>query len=134
MCEECAAGAVTLGEIVPGITLIRATYDSPHMKSGDLALSDGQDPYYSFSEDPMADPMDGMSDAEAEELPDKDPRWDPWFEWSARVDAWAEKFLLRPDRGWLLVQKCRDAGWSQSKHGYVEMWLYHRIGKLLEAL
>ena len=49
MCEQCSAATLTLGEVLPGVALVRATRAGRYMQPGQYGLVEQNDPFFVFT-------------------------------------------------------------------------------------
>jgi len=129
MCLQCLAEAENLGEILPGIALMRAHRDAEGWGTGRLGLVIENDPFYVLLEEPYPDPTEGLSDEEINGLSEES--WEQFCNWAEAAESFREAILLQPYKGWILVDACIKAGWVSETDGSVESWLFHRIGVFL---
>lgn len=129
MCEACIADCKTLGEVVPGLTLVRATRSFQHFKAGDYGLVQSNGPDVTWTVKPTPDLCEGLTD---DEINDLDPKTLllPWLNDVAQfTKACQEQLSLTTayDIGVL----CAKAGFNREEDGNLEHWLFHRMGCLL---
>ena len=131
MCECCSAETIDVGEVVPGIMLVQATKQGQVMRPGDYGLVMSNDPFLVFSGSTFRpDPLFEMT--EVENLSSSMLQYaDQWCD-----DAiWFKELLdtkVEIMTSWFIVTQAKACGWKQDLHGYVGLWLFHRIGELIQ--
>ncbi len=128
MCEQCMAETTNHGEPLLGVLLVRATKDGHQMKAGQWGLVRENDPFVIFDKTPTMDPVHDMTDPAIEALEDHKPMQ----VWLAEAREFLDALVVSPDLGhWLIKQAKRD-GFKPKEDGYLAMWLWHRMGHLLQ--
>lgn len=132
MCEACAAECKTLGEVVPGLTLVQALTDFRHIKAGDFGLVRSNGPDVVWSVKPTRDICEGLSEDEINALPSTAPM----LTWFNDVDQFTKacQEQLRLTTAYDLGVLCVQAGYNREEDGHLEHWLFHRMGVLLQGL
>lgn len=123
MCEQCMAKTLQVGEICRGFCLVKATQDGFEMKKGDYGIVRCNDPDIIFPESlkPFPDP--------SFEKEDDDSELSMKF-----VDLVVEfgKYLVgNLAFGHEFYTSCMESGYDPDKHGHVDWWVVHKIGKLI---
>lgn len=128
MCEACAADCKTLGEVVPGLTLVQATRDFQHFKMGDYGLVQSNGPDVTWTVKPTPDLCEGLTEEEINVLPP-----DPLFAWFSKVSLFtlACQEQLNLTTAYDIGVLCAKAGFNREEDGNLEHWLFHRMGCLL---
>ena len=129
MCEQCSAGTVSYGPVVP-VILVRATRDGLFMRAGDWGLAEINDPFVHWSGEILRDPLEGMSDDQINSSPPEIDDLQDAFE--DAVDAFEDRLLVRPDVGHRLVEACLREGYTYGGIG-LGVWLFDRMAKLVLA-
>jgi len=132
MCEQCICEAIHLGEVLPGWYLVQATKDGAkgEMKAGMYGLVQCNDPDFRFKTKPYPDPLRDLDPA----LLDKDdPRWDTGMTWCNKADKFGRELQGEPRACWRLVQAAIACGYDPDTSGYFDGWLFHRMGKMIQA-
>lgn len=131
MCLQCICQAEPLGEIVPGLLLTRATKDSSHgWKAGQFGLVRCNDPDLVWTTIPIPDPMEGMTDEQIEALPH-----DQALDWCSEAAKFKDEVKGQLDMNTTLqiAERCIAAGYNSKEDGFLEYWLFHRMGLLLQG-
>lgn len=119
MCEQCVAATVTIGEVVPGFYLVRATRAGAVMLPGQYGLVEQNDPFYVFSSAMTAEPGDDYD-------PDMvSPYWDDLETLS--------NMTVEPATGYRLVAGALAAGYQMAGTAEGEgfyTWLLRRCAEL----
>jgi hypothetical protein len=120
----------TYGEVLPCWWLVQATKDGHEMKAGDYGLVVCNDPDYIWSGTPRKDPSFGMTDEEFDNMSDDVGReWDDFMDY---VDELRKHFNSDPMTGYSLVTAAKEAGWDRETHGFLLVWLSHRMAEVIE--
>jgi hypothetical protein len=128
MCNLCATRATALGEVLPGWTLYRANADGEGWKAGEWGLSGFGQPDLAWSVDPIPDPCVGMTDAEVNAIsPDVEAAL---LRHLTALNAFIKQFRMCNGLAPIaeLVRSAVACGWSRERDGYLEAWLFARMG------
>lgn len=125
------AETVTIGEVVPGIVLVRATVEGCYMEPGEFGLVEGDDPLYTFMRVPEPDPYDGLPDDEVNTRAETDG-FGPMLDWCKLAGGFSKRFLIDLNTGWRVVQACIKAGYDPDEDGDAGIWLFHRMGVMYQ--
>ena len=128
MCEQCSAGAIHLGEPVPGFMLIQATKDGGEMKVGQYGLVEENDPFLIFERKPTPEPFHDKTDQQIDSMNKKTIA--PLMAWLDSAREFEDLFEVSPKLGWRFVEACRKAGY-EDRHGSVAIWFFHKAGEML---
>lgn len=131
MCEACLAECEDLGEIVPGLFLVRALKTWKHIQEGYYGLVRSNDPDLVWEVRPAPDPCEGMTDEEIDEAPDT--LMQGFFVWDNQVGDFvaACRDQLDMTTAYRIGKLCEAAGYNMEEDGFLEHWLFHRMGVLL---
>lgn len=133
MCTECLVEKKTIIEdVIPGFNLAQATKDYEAWFKGLFALTDGQEPYLIFLKSPVVDPLEGLTDEEIDESPDRiDEEF--WHVVRLAEDVYQEVIKGSIMMSWQLVQACIAAGYNPEEDGArVMAWLVDHIARKLQ--
>ena len=135
MCEQCTCATVGW-HLFGDWTLVRARFDGMMMKAGDWGLLRMNHPEFAWTNPVvgLTDPWYGIPDTEWDE---DDERWCPYEDFMIQAEKldlpWA---AVQCDSGGIslyeLIQQGKEAGWNQDEHGYFELWLYHKMGEVVQ--
>ena len=133
MCLQCDTEAENLGEVVPGIVLMRAMKGCNQWEKGWYGLVESNDPFFVF--DPWKhtlrpDPMFNWSD-EAINASTREQTDIAW-QWMEDAEKFREALVLEILEGWRLVEACKKGGYKPESDGCPAMWLFHRLGVLAQ--
>jgi hypothetical protein len=117
MCEQCVAQCLSLGEVVSGIYLVRATRDGMFMKADQWGLVICNDPFMTWTFTPIKFPPDD------EDLP---------IECEDYRNDFLDNCCCFPSEGYKLGQGCVAAGWNPDEQN-MDFWLMERIGEYVES-
>lgn len=129
MCEQCVAGCIGYGEVVPGIYFVKATKDGHYMKAGDYGLVICNDPFVVFDIEPVIDPCFEMSDDQLEEFSD----YSSADRFQSAAQKMREELAVGIWEGYRVMLGAIKAGYDQDKHGYIEMYLMHKMALMIQA-
>ncbi len=131
MCEQCMAKTATIGEVVPGIFLVRATVQGCHMEPNEFGLVESDDPFFTFSRTPTPHPYDGLSGDKVGARVELDGLG-PILDWSKLAGGFSKRLLVELNVGWRVVQACLKAGYNPDEDGDAALWLFNRMGVLFQ--
>lgn len=129
MCEQCCADTETIGDVLPGISLVRARKQGSKMKPGDWGLVEGNDPFFIWSGEIVPDPFENLTDDEINACTD---------EQEAEFDRWGDayepfRFMeCDPRIGYEMISEAIELGYDP-KEGSVNYWLWCRMAKLVRG-
>jgi hypothetical protein len=133
MCLQCSTEAVSYKtQVVPGYWLMRATKDAwpeepKEWRKDRWALVRCNDPEFVFDVMPIPDPEFGLSEEDADKLPN-----DACMPFLDALGKFRDDFYLPAMNGYELVEACKKAGWKDdADHGTVMSWLFHRMGVIV---
>jgi len=135
MCEQCTCEAKMIGQFLPGWYFVQATKDGSEgeMKAGGFGLVQCNNPDFRFTTLPTPSQVYEMTEEQANALGDHDPLWDVSLEWQKEVEKFENDLWGEPYVCWELVQAAISCGYDRSKNGRFAMWLFHRLGRLLQT-
>ena len=142
MCEQCLAKTklyirldtnnVEDVEVLPGYYLVQATQDGSWMEKDDWGLVRCNDPDYAWSNTPVIDPCNGLTDEEINSNENEVNR----KIFDEAVDDMEESLNYEGsfDHAYFLGEAMRKAGYDPEKHGYRSAaWLCNHLAVFLET-
>lgn len=120
-----------LGFVVEGLMLSVSTVDTyEHAKGTYGLIGFGNGPDVTFLTKPIKDPMFGLSDEEANQIPDE--VYADWDRSYSRFQIEILKAQLHWDTVYRYGVMCAAAGYDREVHGALEAWLFHKMGEVVE--
>lgn len=132
MCTQCSAHAVVVKrDVLPGITLMRATKDTKHWPLDWFGLVKFNDPMFVFKGPLRLDPCHGLSEDDLDWMPEHPEGYDEYATLAEELTNVKLDSLVATHE---FVQACLDAGYHPKEHGYkLGYWLGHHLAQQLES-
>ena len=128
MCDLCVTASHTIGEVVPGLYLVRATQEGEHIRAGAFGLvrTNGMDVVWDL--EPVPDPFPEM-DGDEEGLDVQ-----AHLKWCTLVSHFTAACRSQLDltTAYDIATLCVEAGYSREDDGFLEYWLFHKMGVLMK--
>lgn len=102
-----------------------------HCDEGDYVLTyRGDAVHFSWDNQLLIDPFEGLTDDEADALPDDAPESKQWLEFFNWIHEIEDGFDVEPFIGYTLYRACRSAGYNPEKDGHrLIYWMMNHIGR-----